>query len=72
MRTNIDIPDKLLRDVMKGNAFPSKRAAVIAGLETLARLRLQEGIRKLRGKIEFDPDYDYKAMRQDRFPDWSK
>ena len=42
----------------------TKREAVELGLETLVRLKAQEQIRKLRGKLAWKGDLD--AMRSDR------
>ncbi len=63
MRTNIVIDDKLMRDTLRATGLPTKRAAVEEGLRTLLRLRQQEGIRRLRGKLNWHGDLD--AMRSD-------
>jgi hypothetical protein len=63
MRTNIEIDDKLMKQAMKASGAETKKAAVEAGLAMLVRIHAQEGIRKWFGKVEMDPDYDYKAMR---------
>ena len=64
MRTNIVIDDKLMRDTLRATGLPTKRAAVEEGLRTLLRLRKQEGIRRLRGKLDWQGDLN--AMRSDR------
>jgi Arc/MetJ family transcription regulator len=64
MRTNIVIDDKLMQDVMRVTGIPTKREAVELGLRTLLRLRRQESIRRLRGKLEWQGDLD--AMRKDK------
>ena len=64
MRTNIVIEDKLMRDTLRATGLRTKRAAVEEGLRTLLRLRKQEGIRRLRGKLDWQGDLD--AMRSDR------
>jgi len=51
MRTNIDIDDKLMRQAMKATGAKTKKAAVEAALLLSVRLKKQEGIRKLRGKV---------------------
>jgi hypothetical protein len=63
MRTNIEIDDKLMKKAMKASGAATKKAAVQAGLAMLVKIHAQEGIRKWFGKVEMDPDYDYKAMR---------
>ncbi|WP_029001182.1 type II toxin-antitoxin system VapB family antitoxin [Azohydromonas australica] len=64
MRTNIDIDDKLLSDAIRLSGAKTKREAVELGLRTLVRLRQQEELRKLRGKLDWQGDLD--AMRTDR------
>lgn len=64
MRTNIVIDDKLMQDTLRATGFKTKREAVEAGLRTLLRLRQQEQIRRLRGKLDWQGDLD--AMRTDR------
>jgi Arc/MetJ family transcription regulator len=63
MRTNIVIDDALIADAMQAAGVKTKREAVELGLKTLLRLRKQEDIRKLRGKLSWTGDLD--AMRTD-------
>jgi Arc/MetJ family transcription regulator len=51
MRTNIEIDDKLMKQAMKATGATTKKAAVEASMQLAVRLKGQEGIRKLRGKI---------------------
>jgi Arc/MetJ family transcription regulator len=64
MRTNIEIDDKLMKDALKATGVKTKREAVELGLKTLVRLRAQEKVRELRGKITWEGDLN--AMRTDR------
>lgn len=64
MRTNIVIDDQLMEDALRLTGLITKKEAVELGLKTLIRLRKQESIRELRGKILWDGDLD--AMRTDR------
>jgi Arc/MetJ family transcription regulator len=64
MRTNIEIDDKLMKDALKATGVKTKREAVELGLKTLVRLRAQEKVRELRGKIAWEGDLN--AMRTDR------
>ena len=64
MRTNIEIDDKLMRDVLKATGAKTKREAVELGLKTLVQLRAQEKARELKGKITWEGDLA--AMRKDR------
>ncbi|MCM2329164.1 MAG: type II toxin-antitoxin system VapB family antitoxin [Lysobacter sp.] len=64
MRTNIVIDDKLMRDTLRATGAKTKREVVELGLRTLLRLRRQEEIRGLRGKLDWLGDLG--AMRSDR------
>lgn len=64
MRTNIDIDDKLLADAMKASGARTKREAVELGLASLVKLKQQERIRSLRGKLRWTGDLE--EMRRDR------
>jgi Arc/MetJ family transcription regulator len=63
MRTNIVIDDTLMADALKASGVRTKREAVELGLRTLVRIRRQEGIRRLRGKLNWEGDLD--EMRAD-------
>ena len=64
MRTNIVIDDGLMRDTLRTTGLKTKREAVELGLRTLLSLKRQEGIRRLRGKLDWQGDLN--AMRTDR------
>mgnify|MGYP003493417086 CR=1 FL=1 len=51
MRTNIVIDDDLMRDALRATGLATKRVAVELGLRTLLRLKQQERIKTLRGKV---------------------
>lgn len=63
MRTNIVIDDQLMADAMRASGAKTKKEAVEEALRTMIRIRGQEEIRKLRGKIQWVGDLD--AMRTD-------
>jgi Arc/MetJ family transcription regulator len=63
MRTNIEIDDKLMNDVLKATGLKTKKDAVELGLKTLIRLNKQENIKKFRGKLQWTGDLD--DMRTD-------
>lgn len=63
MRTNIEIDDKLMSDVLKATGLKTKKDAVEYGLKTLIRLNKQKNIKKLRGKLQWTGDLD--DMRTD-------
>ena len=65
MRTNIEIDDKLMKEAMRSVNTKTKKETVEAGLRMLVRLKRQEGIRRLRGKVKWEGNLD--EMRQGRF-----
>jgi Arc/MetJ family transcription regulator len=65
MRTNIEIDDALMQDVLERTGLPTKKAAVEAGLRLLIRMENQKAVLDLRG-IGWPGDLD--AMREGR--DW--
>lgn len=71
--TNLKIDDELLIEAVALGGFPSKRAAVNEILREFVQRKKQLGIVELFGKIDFDPDFDYKAERRKsdkRIPKW--
>ena len=54
MRTNIEIDDKVMAAAMAAGGFKTKREAVEEGLRLVARRRVYEGLRALRGKLHWD------------------
>jgi Arc/MetJ family transcription regulator len=64
MRTNIVIDNGLMQRAMKATGLSTKKAVVEEGLRLLIRVKEQEGIRRLRGKIEWEGNL--KTMREGR------
>jgi Arc/MetJ family transcription regulator len=64
MRTNIVIDDQLMAEAMRLTGLKTKKEIVELALRTLLRLRQQEEIRRLRGKLDWQGDLD--AMRADK------
>lgn len=58
MRTNIEIDDRLLEKAQRLSGLRTKRAVVEAGLKTLVRLKEQEEILRLAGKVHWEGDLD--------------
>jgi Arc/MetJ family transcription regulator len=63
MRTNIVIDDTLMAEALEVTGLKTKREAVELGLQTLLRLRRQQAIWDLRGKLAWEGDLE--AMRTD-------
>ena len=64
MRTNIDIDDALMAEVMEAGGFKTKKAAVEESLRLLARTLSQGRLRALHGKLDWEGSLD--DMRRDR------
>ena len=58
MRTNIEINDKLMNDVLKATGVKTKKEAVELGLKTLIRLKKQGNIKNFRGELKWTGDLD--------------
>ena len=61
MRTNIVIDDRLIADAMRLSGARTKRQAVEESLRLMVRLKRQESVRKLRGRLRWTADIG--AMR---------
>jgi Arc/MetJ family transcription regulator len=57
------IDDELMRETLRVTGLKTKREAVEQGLRILLRLSRQAGVRRLRGKLEWQGDRN--AMRTD-------
>ena len=58
MRTNVDIDDGLLERATRATGAKTTREVVELGLAALVRLKEQEEIRDLRGKLRWTGDLD--------------
>ncbi len=63
MRTNIVIDDNLMRDTLRVTGLKTKREAVELALKTLVKLKNQQKITKLRGRMVWEGDLE--TMRTD-------
>jgi len=64
MRTNIVIDNGLMQRAIKATGLSTKKAVVEEGLRLLIKVKEQEGIRRLRGKIEWEGNLS--SMRESR------
>ncbi len=70
MRTNIDIDDELLRQVMAATGLTTKKATVEDALRFRLQLRRQESLLELFGKVHWEGDLN--EDRADRFQGWAE
>ena len=64
MRTNIVINDELMNEALQLSEYKTKKAVVEEGLRLLVRLKKQEKIKSLRGKLKWEGDLE--KMRLDK------
>jgi len=64
MRTNIVINDELMNEALSLTKYKTKKAVVEEGLKLLVRLKKQEKIKSLRGKLQWEGDLE--IMRLDK------
>ena len=64
MRTNVVIDDHLLNEAFKLTKLKTKRELIKTALQELIENRKKMDLRKIKGKINFRDDYDYKEMRR--------
>ena len=64
MRTNIVIDEDLMNEAMTLSKLKTKKAVVETGLKLLVRIKKQEQLKSLRGKLKWDGDLE--SMRLDQ------
>lgn len=64
MPTNLAIDDRLLDEAKRIGGHTTKKATVTEALREYIQHRKQLKITNLFGKIEFEPEYDYKKQRR--------
>lgn len=64
MRTNVVIDDHLITEAFKLTKLKTKKDLIRTALQELIENRKKMDLRKIKGKINFRDDYDYKEMRR--------
>jgi hypothetical protein len=64
MPTNLAVDDRLIDEAKRVGRHKSKKEAVTVALEEYIQRRKQLQILDLFGKVDYYPDYDYKAERR--------
>ena len=65
----MELNEELVSAIEQDSDAGSAEAAVEQVLRGHLAQRKEASLRELFGTVEFDPEYDYKAMRANRFPD---
>jgi Arc/MetJ family transcription regulator len=64
MATNLGIDDAVIEQVLTLSGERTKKAAVTVALNEYIQRHKQAKILDYFGTVDFDPDWDYKAIRQ--------
>jgi Arc/MetJ family transcription regulator len=65
MRTNVVLDDELVSEAFNySETISTKRELIETALKEYVNTRKRKNIGELRGKISFNENYDYKAMRK--------
>lgn len=63
MPTNLKLDDRLIEETVRLGNFKTKKEAVNTALAEFVNRRQRLRILELDGKIDFDPEWDYKQLR---------
>jgi len=63
MATNLSLDPDLLERTLRASGEKTKKAAVTKALKEFVARHEQKRLSKLFGKLQWDPDYDYKKDR---------
>ena len=64
MATNLSLDPELLEKALSVSGESTKKSAVTKALKEFIARREQGRMIELFGKLDWDPDYDYKASRR--------
>ncbi len=64
LATNLQLDDRLIERAVKLGNHKTKRAAVTQALIEYVEHLEQQKLLALFGKVEYDPEYDYKEQRK--------
>jgi Bacterial antitoxin of type II TA system, VapB len=64
MATNLAIDDELLEEALRVGGHRTKKATVNEALAEYIQHRKQASVIDLFGKVDFDPEYEYKTQRR--------
>ena len=64
MATNLQIDDALIQEAVRLGGHKTKKSAVTQALIEYTRHLQQLRVLSLFGKVDFEPDYDYKSQRE--------
>lgn len=65
MRTNVELDDQLVEEAFRLTNVRTKKELMHLALQALIKSQKKHDLLDLSGKIQFQPDYDYKILRRD-------
>jgi Arc/MetJ family transcription regulator len=66
MQITLNLDDSLLNEAFQLTNLVNQEEVINLALEELVRSRRKKNLLDLAGKIQFAPDFDYKALRETR------
>lgn len=63
MRTNVELDDQLVEEAFRLTNVRTKKELMHLALQALIKSQKKHDLLDLSGKIQFQPDYDYKVLR---------
>lgn len=66
MRTNVVLDDDLINEAIKLSGIKTKKDVINFALRELVAAKRRKNLLDLEGKVKFQDNYDYKAMRESR------
>jgi Arc/MetJ family transcription regulator len=66
MRTNVELDESLVEEAFRLTNVRTKKELLHLALQELIKSKTKLNLLDLSGKIEFDPDYNYKTLRNNR------
>lgn len=66
MRTNVVIDDELMDEAIKLSGIKTKKDVISYALREFVAARKKKNLLDLAGRIEFQEDYDHKALRENQ------
>jgi Arc/MetJ family transcription regulator len=67
MATNLSIDPELLNKAVRMGGLPTKCATVTEALNEYIAKRSKQQLFDLMGTVDYDDDYDYKALRHSKY-----
>ncbi|MCL5674571.1 MAG: type II toxin-antitoxin system VapB family antitoxin [Candidatus Omnitrophica bacterium] len=64
MRTNVVLDDRLMKEAIRYSGIKIKKALINKAIQDFVENYKRKDLRKLKGKIHFREDYNYKTLRK--------